>query len=134
METRKSLNAKIYVKSWCSKRVFLVTVANADIGSLKFYLWFHNECLCHKLAIFEHIRIIRTRWNVQFLVKKHNRIIRTRWNVPFLVKKASSIFHRVHAILEDVSVAKTIVWGNNISQKTCIFQCSKIYGNPTNVT
>ena len=37
-ETWKGFNAKIRVKSWFSNRVFLVTVANADIGSLKFLL------------------------------------------------------------------------------------------------
>ena len=37
------------------------------------------------------------------------------------------------AILEDVSVAKTIVRCKNVNQKSSIFQCSKIYGNPTNV-
>ena len=40
----------------------------------------------------------------------------------------------VYAILEDVSVAKGIVWWKNINLKTSIFHCSKIYGNPTNVT
>ena len=40
----------------------------------------------------------------------------------------------VDAILEDVYVAEAIVWFKNINQKTSIFLCSKIYGNPTYVT
>ena len=36
-----------------------------------------------------------------------------------------------NAILEYVSVAKTIVWCKTIIQKTFIFQCSKIYANQT---
>ena len=40
----------------------------------------------------------------------------------------------VDAILEDVSVAKTIVWCKNINPNTSIFQFSKNYGNPTNIT
>ena len=43
------------------------------------------------------------------------------------------IYIWLDAILEDVSVTKTIVLFKNINQKTSIFQCSKIYGNPTNV-
>ena len=38
METWKSLNAKLSVKSWCFDRVFDFAVANADIGSLKCHL------------------------------------------------------------------------------------------------
>ena len=38
METWKSLNAKLSVKSWCFDRVFHVAVANADIRSLKCHL------------------------------------------------------------------------------------------------
>ena len=32
----KELEHKIRVKKWCSNRIFLVTVANADIRSVKF--------------------------------------------------------------------------------------------------
>ena len=57
METGKSLNAKIRVKIGVPiYRIFLVTVANADFGSLKCYLLFHNKCLCYKLA---NLNIIR---------------------------------------------------------------------------
>ena len=38
METWKSLNAKLSVKSWCFERVFHVAVANANIGSQKCHL------------------------------------------------------------------------------------------------
>ena len=38
IETWKSLNAKLSVKSWCFERVFHIAVANADIGSLKCHL------------------------------------------------------------------------------------------------
>ena len=70
METWKSVNAKLRVKSWCSNRVFFVTVTNADIGSLKIHFQFHNKCLFHNLAKFEHYRIILTRWNVQIFGQK----------------------------------------------------------------
>ena len=44
METWKRLEAKICVKCWCSNRVIYFTVANADIGDLRF----RNKCLCQR--------------------------------------------------------------------------------------
>ena len=38
------------------------------------------------------------------------------------------------SILEDVSLAETIVWCKDINQTISIFQCSKNDGNPTHVT
>ena len=117
METWKSLNAKFRVKSRCSNRVFLVTVANADMEVWNSVCDFIISIYCHKLAKFE-----------------HNRIIRIRGNVHLLVKKSVIYFcQSVDAILKDISVAKTKVWCKSINQKTSIFKCSKIYGNSTHV-
>ena len=37
-ETRKCLIVRFSVKSWCSNQIFYVTVANAEIGSVKYHL------------------------------------------------------------------------------------------------
>ena len=38
METWKSLNAKLSVKSWCFDRVFHIAVANADMSEMSFVI------------------------------------------------------------------------------------------------
>ena len=48
-------------------------------------------------------------------------------------KRVIYFWQSVDAILDDVSASKTTVWCKNINQKIFIFQCSKIYGNPTNL-
>ena len=48
------------VKSWCPDSVCYVTVAYADIESLKYHLQFFDKYLCHRLAKFEHYRMIQT--------------------------------------------------------------------------
>ena len=37
METWKSLNVKLSVKSWCFDRIYYVTVADADIETQKYH-------------------------------------------------------------------------------------------------
>ena len=46
----------------------------------------------------------------------------------------NNFWQSADAILEYVSVTKTIVWCLNINSKTIIFQCSKSYGSSTRVT
>ena len=56
-------------------------------------------------------------------------------NFELLEKKMVNHFlESVEAILEDVPVTKTAFWCKNINLKTIIFQCFKIYGNPTLLT
>ena len=56
-----------------------------------------------------------------------------KWSA-FGQKSVIYFWQSVNAILEDVSVAKTILRCKNINPKTFIFLCSKICGKPTNVT
>ena len=97
---------KIRVKSWRSNRVFPITVANADIGSLKFHLLFRNICLCQK---FEHYQIIRTMKNFGFLSKRRHLILTKR---------------RHH--FEDVSVFFLIVWCKKIIRRLSSSSVQKI--------
>ena len=73
METLKILKAKIRVKNDVPKG-FFVTVANVDMGSLKF----QNKCLCHKLAKFEHNRINRKNKMFSFWSKKRHLFLTKR--------------------------------------------------------
>ena len=69
------------------------------------------------------------------LVKfQQNRMVQTIQNFVLFDKKYLTIFDSVDAILEDVSVTKTIVRCQIIDLKTFICQCSKNYGSPTRVT
>ena len=81
IKNMKELERKKPCKNLCSNRICLVTEANVDIGSLKFHLQFQNKCLCHKLTKFEHNQI-RTRWNVQPLVKKESSVF-DKVSTPF---------------------------------------------------
>ena len=65
---------------------------------------------------------------------EQNRMVRIIQNFLLLTKKLTIFNSIVDAILEDVSVTKTIVRCLNINSKTIIFQCSKNYSTSTSVT
>ena len=73
---------------------FYVTVADADIGSLKSLHTLFDKYLDHMLVKFEQNRMVQTVQNFEPLDNK--------WLTIFL--------QRVDAILEDVSVTEIIVW------------------------
>ena len=73
------------------------TVANADIESLKSLHTLSDKYLDHMLVKFEQNCMVQTTRNLNFLTKKKNGFLK-------------NIFKQsVDAILEDVSVAETIV-------------------------
>ena len=115
--SKEQFKRQIYCEKWCSYRVFYVTIANADIGSLK--------SLHTLFKVFEpHAGKI---WTKSYGSNYTNFL-------SFLPKKMVDHFWRVDAILEDISVTETIVWCQIIDLKTIIIQCSKHYSSPTRVT
>ena len=99
-------------KKWFFERAFYITIADANIGSQKSLHTLFLKYLDHMLVKFEQNQIIQ--------------------NFELFDKKMVNYFwQNVDAILEDVSVTKTIVWCWTINIKTIIFQCSKNYGSPT---
>ena len=56
-------------KNWISDRAFHVTIADADIGSLKSLHTLFDKYLDHMLVKFEQIRIVRTVQNVELFDK-----------------------------------------------------------------
>ena len=86
--------------NFCSKlplKLFPATVADADIGSLKFFHTLFDTYLDHMLAKF-----------------KPNRNVLNVQNVDVFSLTKTGIFETIHwqsvdAILQDVSVAETIV-------------------------
>ena len=109
----KSFNGKFTVFD----HVFYITIADADIGSLKSLHTVFGKYLEHMLVKFE-----------------QNRMVRTLQNIEFFEKMVNHFWQRIDAILEDFSVTKTIVWCWTINSQNIIFQCSKNYGSRTNVT
>ena len=97
---------------------FYITIADADIESLKPLHTSFDKYLDHMLVKFEQKRLVRT---IQ--------IFWTLWQ-----KMVNHFWQSVDAISEDVPVTEIIVWWLNINLKTLIFQCSKNYGSPTRVT
>ena len=93
----EAIERKIYCQDWCSDRVFYftVTVTDADIDNLKYHLLFLNKYLYHRLAEFEHYRKHPKFWS--FLEKKKKKTLNYFWQ-------------SVDDIVEEVTVAKTIVW------------------------
>ena len=89
-----------------SDRTFYVTITDADIGSLKSLNTLFDKYLDYMLVQFEQNRMVQ---NIQ--------------NFELFRKKWLTILERVDAILKDVK-----------NLKTTIFQCYKIYSNPTRVT
>ena len=62
-------------------------------------------------------------------------MIHTTKNLELFDKKGINYFWQsLDAILEEVTVAKTIIWCSTINKKTSIFQCFKNYISPTHVT
>ena len=74
--------------------VFYVTIADADIGSLKSLPSLFDTYLYHMLVKFEQNRMVRTTQNFAL----------------FWQKRVNHFWQSIDAILENVSVAETIVW------------------------
>ena len=113
---RKSFNSKFTAKNWFSERAFYVTIANADIVSLKSFHALFDKYLDHMLV----------KWT-----KSYGPNYIKFW--AFHRKMIKNFWQSVDAILEDFSVTETIVWCQTINLTTIIFQYSKNYGSPTRV-
>ena len=68
--TENSFNGIFTTKNCFSDQVFYVTIADADIGSLKCLNKFFGKYLDHMLVIFEQNRMVRTRQNIELFDKK----------------------------------------------------------------
>ena len=66
-------------------KLFPATVANADIGSLKYFHTFLKKCLYHMLVEFEQNRMVQTTQNFEFFDKKKKK--KKRFLKPFLTKR-----------------------------------------------
>ena len=55
----------MYYKNWFSDRVFYITIANANIGSLKSLHTLFDKYLDHTLVKFEQYRMVRTLQNFE---------------------------------------------------------------------
>ena len=84
--SREEYWPQIYCKNWFSDRVSYITIADADIGSLKSLHILFDKYLDHMLVKFEQNCMVGTVHNFELFGKS------------------------VDAILEAVPVAKTIVW------------------------
>ena len=78
-------------------KLFRATVANASIGSLKSLHIFLTKRLYHMLVKFEQNRMVQTTRNFELFDKKKNRFFKKHF------------LQSVDAILEHISVAKTII-------------------------
>ena len=67
---RKNFYWQIYCKNWFSDRAFYVTIADADIGSLKSLHTLFDKYLDHMLVRFEQNRMVRTIQNFVLFDKK----------------------------------------------------------------
>ena len=114
----KSLNAKSHVKSWCSNRYPIVIV----LLPLQMLTSEIRNFICNSI-INVHAKASKI-WTLSdnSNKKKYSAVCQ---------KGVIHFWQSVDDILEDVSVAKTIIWCKNINQRTSIYRCSKIYGNPT---
>ena len=66
----KSFKRQTYCKNWFSDRVFHVTIADADIGSLKSLHTLFDKYLDHMLVKFEQNRMVRTMQNFELFDEK----------------------------------------------------------------
>ena len=76
------------------RSAFYVTIADADVGSLKSLHTLFDKYLDHMLVEFEQNHMVRTIQNFE----------------PFWQKMVYHFWQSIDAILEDVSVTETIVW------------------------
>ena len=83
----------MYCKYWFFDRVFYVTIADTDIGSLNSLHTLFDKNLYYMLGKFE-----------------QNLMTQTIQNFELLTKMVNHFWQSVDAILEDVSVTETIVW------------------------
>ena len=99
---------QIYCKKWFSDRTFYITIADADIGSIKYLHTLFFNYLDHILVNLEQNRMVRTLQAIELFDKKWLIIFAkglTQFRMPFLCLK-KKICH-------------------SINLKTIIFQCSK---------
>ena len=89
--------ANLLQKNWISNRAFYLTIADADIGSLKSLHTLFDKYLDHMLVKFEQNCMVRTIQNFVLFDNNNNKMVNNFWQ-------------SVDAILEDVSVTETIVW------------------------
>ena len=66
----KSFNSNFYCKNLFSHRVFYITIADADIGSLKFLHTLFDKYLDHMLVKFDQNRMVGTVQNFDLFDKK----------------------------------------------------------------
>ena len=78
-------------------KLFPATIANADIGSLKSLHTLFDKYLDHMLVKFEQNRMVQITRNLELFAKKKNQVYENHF------------WQSVDAILENVSVAETIV-------------------------
>ena len=108
---------QIYCKNWFSDRAFYVTIADADIKSLKSLHTSFDKYLDHMLVKFEQNCMGRTIQNLEFLQKNGKAFLTKCWR--HFGKRSRD-------------------WNNclmlNIDLKPIIFQCSKNDGSSTHVT
>ena len=86
---------QIYCKNWFPDRAFYVTIADADIGSLKSLHILFDKYLDHILVKFE-----------QNLSPSPSAIVRTEKKLSFRQKMVNYFWQSVDAILEDVFVTE----------------------------
>ena len=103
---------QINCKNRFSDQAFYVTIADADIGSLKSLHTLFGKYLDHMLVKFEQNHKVQTIQNFELFDKK---------------KQFNHFWQSVDAILEDASVTETSV-------ETIVFHCSQNYVSPTGVT
>ena len=100
---RKSFNGKFAAKIDFPNWAFYVTIADADIGSIKSLYTLFEKYLNHMLVKFEKKNcMVQTIQNFQLFDKK--------WLTIFDKKIVYHFWQKADAILEDVSVTETIVW------------------------
>ena len=83
-------------------RVFYITTAGADIGSLKSLHTLFDKYLDHMLVKYDQNCMVQTVQSFDFFDKK--------WLTIFYQKMVNHFWKRIDAILENVSVTETIVW------------------------
>ena len=82
------------LQKWFSDRVFYITIADADIGSLNYLHTLFDKYLDHMLVKYEK----------KSYGPKHKKCC------DFLQKMVYNFWQSIDAILEDVSATETIVW------------------------
>ena len=86
-----SFNRQIYCKNWFPNRVFYVTIADADIGSLKFLHTLFDTYLAHMLVKFEQNRRVQMIQSFELFDKKWltilNKVLTPFWKTFLWLKQ-----------------------------------------------